>query len=120
MGEQIIRWFGDLTKDDVDSVGGRNASLGEMTTTLREAGVRVPDAFAATAQAYRSFLDHNDLESFLEEQGDALEKGERPLAEVGVDMDDVTALLEREGVEELSASWHELLDTVGSGLRARR
>jgi pyruvate, water dikinase len=83
MGEQIIRWFGHLTNDDVDSVGGKNASLGEMTTALREAGVRVPDGFATTAQAYRSFLDHNDLESFLDNQGDALKRDERPLDEVG-------------------------------------
>jgi transaldolase len=42
------------------------------------------------------------------------------LDEVGVDMDDVTALLEREGVQKFSASWDELLDTVGSGLRSSR
>ncbi len=41
---------------DVDSVGGKNASLGEMISQLAGAGVRVPGGFATTAQAFRDFL----------------------------------------------------------------
>ena len=41
---------------DVASVGGKNASLGEMIARLGDAGVRVPDGFATTAQAFRDFL----------------------------------------------------------------
>lgn len=47
--------------NDVDKVGGKNASLGEMITELSEAGVRVPGGFATTADAYREFLAHGGL-----------------------------------------------------------
>ena len=46
---------------DVDSVGGKNASLGEMISNLAKLGIRVPDGFATTAQAYRDFLVQNHL-----------------------------------------------------------
>ena len=51
-----ISWFKDLGLGDVESVGGKNASLGEMVQHLSKAGVRVPDGFATTADAYRRFL----------------------------------------------------------------
>ncbi len=57
----FIRWFEDLTGEDVAQVGGKNASLGEMIGELRAEGVRVPGGFATTAAAYRAFVDHNDL-----------------------------------------------------------
>src|SRR3954464_7054921 len=50
--------FEDLRMTDVESVGGKNASLGEMISQLAEAGVRVPGGFATTAQAFRDFLSH--------------------------------------------------------------
>jgi pyruvate, water dikinase len=53
--------FDDLRMHDVDSVGGKNASLGEMISQLSGAGVRVPNGFATTAQAFREFLAHNNL-----------------------------------------------------------
>lgn len=53
---EFVRWFADLGIEDVPSVGGKNASLGEMYRTLGEQGVRVPNGFAITADAYREFL----------------------------------------------------------------
>nr|WP_306392599.1 phosphoenolpyruvate synthase [Massilia sp. REN29] len=50
--------FEDLRMTDVESVGGKNASLGEMISQLATAGVRVPTGFATTADAFRDFLDH--------------------------------------------------------------
>ncbi|MGH8746775.1 MAG: PEP/pyruvate-binding domain-containing protein, partial [Burkholderiales bacterium] len=47
---------------DLDQVGGKNASLGEMIGGLAQAGIRVPGGFATTAQAYREFLAANDLD----------------------------------------------------------
>jgi pyruvate,water dikinase len=47
--------------NDVDRVGGKNASLGEMISNLTRLGIEVPDGFATTAQAYRDFLKQNDL-----------------------------------------------------------
>ncbi len=51
--------FEHLRMTDVESVGGKNASLGEMISQLAEAGVRVPGGFATTAQAFRDFLTHS-------------------------------------------------------------
>lgn len=51
-----IRWFSDITADDVSVVGGKNASLGEMYRELTPQGVRVPNGFATTADAYRDML----------------------------------------------------------------
>ena len=50
--------FENLRMTDVESVGGKNASLGEMISQLAEAGVRVPGGFATTADAFRDFLNH--------------------------------------------------------------
>lgn len=58
-----VRWFKDVGAGDVATVGGKNASLGEMLRALTGLGVRVPDGFAVTAGAYRAFLRHNDLEA---------------------------------------------------------
>ncbi|MBB3221325.1 pyruvate,water dikinase [Massilia umbonata] len=51
--------FENLRMTDVESVGGKNASLGEMISQLAGAGVRVPGGFATTAQAFRDFLSHS-------------------------------------------------------------
>jgi len=53
---KFVRWFADITIDDVPLVGGKNASLGEMVRELAQAGIKVPDGFAVTAEAYRHFM----------------------------------------------------------------
>ncbi|MEO8305465.1 MAG: phosphoenolpyruvate synthase, partial [Betaproteobacteria bacterium] len=69
-----------LRMSDVDRVGGKNASLGEMISQLGDAGIHVPGGFATTAFAFREFLAHNSLE-------------ERIAARLaGLDVDDVAAL----------------------------
>ncbi|TAN69297.1 MAG: phosphoenolpyruvate synthase [Methylobacter sp.] len=59
MSEQAnyIRWFNELTIDDVPLVGGKNASLGEMYRELTPQGILIPNGFAVTADAYRYVLD---------------------------------------------------------------
>ena len=57
-----IRWLEDLNKSDIGSVGGKNASLGEMMRNLTAEGIRVPPGFATTADAYRAFLRAAALE----------------------------------------------------------
>ena len=52
-----IHWFDEISVDDVPLVGGKNASLGEMYRVLTPQGVRVPNGFAISAQAYRDMLD---------------------------------------------------------------
>jgi pyruvate,water dikinase len=72
--------FEGLRATDVDTVGGKNSSLGEMISQLAPAGVRVPGGFATTAQAFREFLDHSKLTQRIVKR---LE---------GLDVDDVRAL----------------------------
>ena len=52
----FIKWFADITIADIPLVGGKNASLGEMVRELTGKGVKVPDGFAITAEAYRHFI----------------------------------------------------------------
>lgn len=63
MAYQYIRLFSEISIDDVDSVGGKNASLGEMYCELAPQGIKVPNGFATTAEAYRYILRHNQLET---------------------------------------------------------
>ena len=56
-----IIWLNELGINDIDKVGGKNASLGEMIQNLTNLGVNVPGGFATTADAYRGFLEHEDL-----------------------------------------------------------
>ncbi|TXH46247.1 MAG: hypothetical protein E6Q93_29900, partial [Burkholderiaceae bacterium] len=53
--------FEQLRMTDVEAVGGKNASLGEMISQLAASGVRVPGGFATTAHAFREFLAHEGL-----------------------------------------------------------
>ncbi len=62
-----IRPFRDVGLDDIPLVGGKNASLGEMLRELEPLGVRIPDGFAVTAEAYRAFLREAGIESALRE-----------------------------------------------------
>jgi pyruvate,water dikinase len=82
-GAQLIRRFAELTAADLPSVGGKNASLGEMIRALPEAGVRVPDGFALTAEAYWSFVDANELRPRLRALLDGYAQGRSTLTQTG-------------------------------------
>jgi pyruvate,water dikinase len=75
-----VRWFAELGLVDLEVVGGKNASLGEMISNLADAGVSVPDGFATTAAAYQRFLGDTGLAASIAERLRAL------------DTDDVRAL----------------------------
>ena len=81
MNNSQVVWFSQLGMNDVESVGGKNASLGEMISHLADAGVSVPDGFATTADAYRAFLAHDGLADKINAALDDL------------DVDDVDALV---------------------------
>ena len=59
-------WFSDLGMNDVATVGGKNASLGEMISNLSNLGIHVPDGFATTAEAYREFIAHEGLDAQIQ------------------------------------------------------
>ncbi len=80
---QPIRWFEEIGSGDVARVGGKNASLGEMIRHLGRQGVRVPRGFCTTADAYRRYLRHNDLDQLLRAQLRGLAAGERSLEDAG-------------------------------------
>lgn len=61
----FVKWFEDLGIEDVPSVGGKNASLGEMYRELAGKGVKVPNGFAVTAEAYRAFLKEAKLDGAI-------------------------------------------------------
>ncbi len=66
MVENVV-WLDDVSMSDVDKVGGKNASLGEMISGLGSQGVRVPGGFATTAEAFDSFLCHSNLKKKINE-----------------------------------------------------
>lgn len=78
-----IRWFETLHSEDVSIVGGKNASLGEMIATLKDKGIRVPDGFATTADAYWQFLQANHLTEKIQSHLVELQNNQTPLDKVG-------------------------------------
>jgi pyruvate,water dikinase len=62
---QWVRPFDSLRLEDVAQAGGKNASLGELIFSLRGSGVRVPDGFAVTTEAFREFVRHNRIEDSI-------------------------------------------------------
>jgi len=79
--EALVIPFEKLRMTDVDQVGGKNSSLGEMISQLADTGVRVPGGFATTAHAYREFLAQSGLDKKINDTLDTL------------DVDDVNALV---------------------------
>jgi len=83
----LVAPFEHLRMTDVESVGGKNASLGEMISQLAASGVRVPGGFATTAHAFRRFLAHNGLADKINARLSALNTEDvRALAEAGAEI----------------------------------
>ena len=78
--QEFVIWYQDLGMHDVNRVGGKNASLGEMISNLAGAGVTVPGGFATTAYAFNQFLEQSGVNERIYQLLD------------GLDVDDVTAL----------------------------
>ena len=80
---KYIRQFDSLNKDDVKIVGGKNASLGEMVSSLKPEGIKVPDGFATTAEAYREFLRQNGIENEIRKLVEKLKGDNSNLHQIG-------------------------------------
>ncbi|WP_028054518.1 phosphoenolpyruvate synthase [Sinorhizobium medicae] len=78
-----IIWFEDATRRDIASVGGKNASLGEMITRLSPHGIKVPSGFATTAEAYWRFIDAHGLRAPIAVLIEKWKAGGATLAETG-------------------------------------
>ncbi|HEX6234180.1 MAG TPA: phosphoenolpyruvate synthase [Jiangellaceae bacterium] len=110
-----VLWFKEIGRDDVGTVGGKNASLGELTTYLSGAGIRVPNGFAITAHAHRHYLDSNDLVGRIAAEISRL-RGGAPLAEVGTA---IRSLFERAAMpDDLAAAITDAYHLLGSESRA--
>jgi len=83
MTEPLVLNFADLRRGDVETVGGKNASLGEMIHALGPKGILVPPGFATTADAFRAFLTANDLDARIGVALDALASGKASLQKTG-------------------------------------
>jgi pyruvate, water dikinase len=85
-GEYVVP-FSQLRMTDVEAVGGKNASLGEMLSQLSNAGIRVPDGFATTADAFRAFIDGGGLRQRIADTLDRLDVDDvRALAATGAEI----------------------------------
>ena len=108
--QTFVRHFDTLTNEDVALVGGKNASLGEMIGTLKDEGIRVPDGFATTADAYWHYLTANGLEDEIERHLDALQAEEQSLSETGAAIRDLIrgGTMPDEMADAILDAYHEL------------
>lgn len=91
MALKYIRFYDEITNDDVALIGGKNASLGEMYQNLSNKEVNVPFGFATTSEAYRDFMKEAGLSGFIEE---------------------VTASLDTTNIIQLAAAGERLRHTI--------
>ncbi len=114
-----VRWFRDLRMEDVPLVGGKNASLGEMYRELVSQGVRVPNGFATTAQAFRDMLSAAGAWERLHELLDDLDKSDvKELARRGLAAREVVyrAGLPEPLREQILEGYHALREEYGPEL----
>ncbi|MEZ4573027.1 MAG: PEP/pyruvate-binding domain-containing protein [Thermomicrobiales bacterium] len=109
---ELVVWYEDLDIDDVASVGGKNASLGEMIGALASQGIRVPAGFATTAEAYRMFIDRAGIRDEIAGLLEELSTDARPLDEVGERIRRL--ILESEIPDELATSIREAYRDLSS------
>jgi pyruvate,water dikinase len=112
-----IAWLHELGMQDLDSVGGKNASLGEMISRLSGLGVSVPGGFATTAQAFREFLEQSGLGERINARLESLDaENVNALAEAGAEIRRwVTETPFQPGLEEaIDDAWAKLCEASGS------
>ena len=114
-----IRWFRELSLTDLPLVGGKNASLGEMFRELVPLGVRIPDGFAVTAEAYRDALDESDAWVELHRALDGLDKTDvKALARAGKRCREIVygAPMPKHVETTIREAWREMTARYGEDL----
>ncbi|MFW5699839.1 MAG: PEP/pyruvate-binding domain-containing protein, partial [Bacteroidota bacterium] len=109
--------FGELDNSNVSTVGGKNASLGEMFRQLSSKGINIPDGFASSADAYREYIQQNEIEEKISntlsemdvEDSKSLEKTGKKCRDLIMKGD-----IPKEIREALEAAWDELKDREDS------
>ena len=82
-GNSNIKFFGKIDSGDVSEVGGKNASLGEMISSLKEKNIKIPDGFATTAKAYREFIEDSGIDDLISSLMEKLKNDEISLEKAG-------------------------------------
>ena len=80
--ERNIRRLEQVTHEEIETVGAKNANLGDMMRNLKDHGIRFPQGFATTAQAYRDFIRSNDLEPKMQQLLERYRQKQIPVGEV--------------------------------------
>src|SRR6266480_2709580 len=81
--KKFVLQFSNISSRDVEQVGGKNAALGEMIRMLKKKGVRVPDGFATTADAFRLFVREDKIDKKIAAEIERLKKGSKSIARTG-------------------------------------
>jgi pyruvate,water dikinase len=116
MEPTYIRWFDELSITDIPIVGGKNASLGELMQRLRGEGVRVPQGFAITVDAYRDLLRDYELDSFIRTELARHDlRDVRQLSKCGAAIRQAitAASFSPELTDAISNAYHELISRAG-------
>lgn len=110
-----IYWYDNLGIANVAQVGGKNASLGEMISTMAEEGVRVPLGFATGAQLYRDFLSQNNLEKPIANYLNEMTMGKKTLVETGLIIRELIANGEFSELQKqaIASAYQQLAERIG-------
>lgn len=113
---KFIRWFEEVSMDDVGLVGGKNASLGEMISGMSASGIHVPNGFCITADAYTYLLERNGLKEKLENILANIDKDD--VVDLASRARTVRSLIKRGGIpdelaKEIVASYKKLAEEYG-------
>ncbi|MCH4294086.1 phosphoenolpyruvate synthase [Shewanella sp. 3B26] len=109
--QQYVLWYQELGMGDVNKVGGKNASLGEMISNLANAGVQVPGGFATTAHAFNEFLEQSGVNQKIYDILDTLDVDDvNALAKVGAQIRQW--VIETPFQPELEQAIHEAYDKL--------
>ncbi|MGY3864993.1 phosphoenolpyruvate synthase [Aeromonas bivalvium] len=115
--QQYVLWYEQLGMQDVERVGGKNASLGEMISQLSGAGVSVPGGFATTAFAFNEFLDRSGLNDKIHDLLDSLNVDD--IAALGAAGNQIRQwVIDAPFQPELEQAIRTAYDTLSAGLEA--
>ena len=116
---EYILWLDELGMNDLEKVGGKNSSLGEMIAHLSDLGVNVPGGFATTALAYRDFLQQSGLADRIRARLETLDADDtRALAETGQQIRQwiMETPLQAELEQAVRAAWEAMQGRYGEDL----
>ena len=110
--------FSEICRTDTVTVGGKNASLGEMYNTLQPLGIRVPNGFATTASAFRDFIEFNHLFKEIHKNIESFQKGDCSLADTGKEIRHriLNALWPQKIQDQICQAYQELCSSEGNRL----